>query len=57
MHLTPDEHKNFLTNMTNFLEYDSSVKRDFTIGSDKYGTFIDKFNDHYDETPMTITKK
>nr|WP_307929128.1 hypothetical protein [Mycoplasmopsis bovis] len=54
MHLTPDEHKNFLTNMTNFLEYDSSVKRDFTIGSDKYGTFIDKFNDHYDETPLWL---
>lgn len=57
VHLTPDEHKNFLTNMTNFLEYDSSVKRDFTIGSDKYGTFIDKFNDHYDETPYDYNKK
>nr|WP_307924983.1 hypothetical protein [Mycoplasmopsis bovis] len=43
--------------MTNFLEYDSSVKRDFTTGSDKYGTFIDKFNDHYDETPYDYNKK
>ncbi|MBT1416864.1 hypothetical protein FCM95_04045, partial [Mycoplasma bovis] len=57
VHLTPDEHKNFLTNMTKFLEYDSSIKRDFTIGSDKYGTFIDKFNDHYDETPYDYNKK
>ncbi len=51
VHLTPDEHKNFLTNNDKFFRVWSSVKL-FDNSSDKYGTFdYDKFNDHYDETP------
>ncbi|CBH40530.1 CDS14 family ICE transfer lipoprotein [Mycoplasmopsis agalactiae] len=55
--LTPSEHKDFLEKMTKFLEHDNMIRRDFTINSDTYGTFIDKFNDRYDESPYDYNKK